>query len=38
MGRAEPLRMMMNHAGMRYDEVNIEEQDWPAMKEEMPGG
>lgn len=37
-GRAEPLRLMLHHAGIEYEECFIEMDDWPKHKPMMPGG
>ena len=36
--RAEPLRLMLHHAGVQYEEVFVEEAEWPKVKPTMPGG
>ena len=37
-GRAEPTRMLLNHAGEKYEEQTVKMEDWAALKPEMPGG
>ena len=37
-GRAEPTRMLLNHAGVKFEEENVEFADWPTKKTTMPAG
>jgi len=37
-GRAEPLRMMLTHAGADWDEAEYTFDQWPKYKESMPNG
>ena len=31
-GRAEPIKMLLNHAGADFDEVEIQMSQWPKVK------
>ena len=37
-GRAEHVRMLLNHAGVKFEEENISMADWPTRKAEFPSG
>jgi len=37
-GRADPLRLMLKHAGKDFENVEVEFPDWPAKKPSMVGG
>ena len=37
-GRAEAIRMLLNHANVKFEEENITFPDWPARKSEFPAG
>lgn len=37
-GRAEPARFMFHIAGVPYEDVRFEREEWPKHKEEMPWG
>ena len=37
-GRAEPLRMLLNHAKAEFEDERIDFKDWPALKEKLGGG
>ena len=36
-GRAEPTRMLLAHAGEKYEEQTVPMSEWGALKPEMPG-
>lgn len=36
--RAEPHRMLLNHAGVSFEDVRIEGKDWMKLKPTMPDG
>jgi len=36
-GRGEPIRMLLSHAGIHYNDHLISFQEWPAIKPTMPG-
>ena len=37
-GRAEPTRMLLNHAGVKFEDEAVNFADWPAKKATMPTG
>ena len=37
-GRAEPIRLLLEEAGVAYDEVQISQEQWPELKPGMPFG
>ena len=37
-GRAEPTRMLLDHAGVKYENEHVGFADWPAKKATMPAG
>uniref|UniRef100_A0A914WAN0 Uncharacterized protein n=1 Tax=Plectus sambesii TaxID=2011161 RepID=A0A914WAN0_9BILA len=37
-GRMEPARILFQLAGVPYEDIRIEREDWPKHKEEMPWG
>jgi hypothetical protein len=36
--RAQPIRMMLRHANVKYENIMVKNEDWPALKPTMPGG
>ena len=36
-GRAEPTRMVLNHAGVKFEEEVVQMADWSARKATTPG-
>ena len=38
MGRPEPIRMLMTHVGMQFENIGIPFPDWPAFKAKIGGG
>ena len=34
-GRAECIRMILNHAKVEFEDVRLQKEDWPKIKEEM---
>ena len=36
--RAGPSRMLLKHKGIEYENKMIPQEEWPAIKETMPGG
>ena len=36
--RVEPIRMLLAHAKVDYEDVRVDFPDWPALKPTMPGG
>ena len=36
--RAGPIRMMLKHKGVAYEDKRITQEEWPARKAEFPGG
>ncbi len=37
-GRAEPIRMLLKLCGVPFEDVKVDFEDWPTMKEETPFG
>ena len=37
-GRAEPIRLLLEEAGVEYDDVQITQEEWPKLKPETPFG
>ena len=37
-GRAEPIRMLMAHVGMEFENVIVRGPQWPALKAKADGG
>ena len=35
-GRAEPMRMLLNHAGVPFNDVRLQQSDWPNTKYTSP--
>ena len=38
MGRGECIRMLLKHAQVQFEDIRINQQDWPQMKELYPNG
>jgi len=36
--RGEPVRLMLEYHGAKYDDVKVKFEDWPALKPKMPMG
>lgn len=36
--RGEPIRMMLEHAGVQWEDVKVTFDQWPALKPTMPNG
>lgn len=35
-GRAEPMRMLLNHAKIEFEDVRIQREEWPSFKADNP--
>jgi glutathione S-transferase len=38
MVRGEPIRMLLSHAGVKYEDKKISMEEWPSQKASMPNG
>ena len=37
-GRAEPIRLLLTHAGIPWEDIGVQMGDWPHLKRMVPGG